>query len=424
MRNDPHPKGSPQYINKLNKIKILNLIRENGPISRADAAKHSGISAPTVTRIVDSLIQENLVHEIGTGVSRGGRRPTLLEFSGNDNLVIGIDLGTTHIYGVLSNFAAETVAEIKCDTHIDEDFLHIMDRTAGVICELRNHRSVKGKKIFGVGLAVAGLINRWKNIIEYSPDFHWKNADVVKALSAKCELPIIFDNVTRVMALGELWYGIGNKVKNFIVVNIGYGIGAGIIINGKPLYGPKGMAGEFGHITLDKDSDLQCECGNLGCLEALASGRAIAFIAQRELKRGVKSKLSNITDITAEHVALAAKAGDAVAQNIFNQATEYLSIGIASLVNLISPQAVLLGGGVSQAGELLFEPLKKMVFSRILNPNTTDLVIQPVTYGIKAAAMGSLALILHEVLNLNHIHYTPENDRIQSNIETEELVRT
>ena len=115
-------------------------------------------------------------------------------------------------------------------------------------------------------MAVAGLINREKNIVEYSPDFHWKDVDILAEMSY-IDIPIIFDNVTRVMALGELWYGVGNVLKNFIVVNIGYGIGAGIIVNGRPLYGPKGMAGEFGHITLEKNSSVQCEFGNFCFLE-------------------------------------------------------------------------------------------------------------------------------------------------------------
>jgi N-acetylglucosamine repressor len=223
-----------------------------------------------------------------------------------------------------------------------------MKRTAEVIAELIAQSSVANKRIYGIGMAVAGLINRKRNIVEFSPDFHWHNVDVVEFLSWIHPYPIIFDNVTRVMALGEMWYGLGKRFKNLICVNVGYGIGAGIIINGKPLYGPLGLAGEFGHITLEKDSPVQCDCGNFGCLEALASGNAIAKAAQNRLLEGGPSLILDLcggdpSKVTAETVADAAKQGDTVAWNVFERAMEYLGIGIAGLVNLFSPEAVVIG---------------------------------------------------------------------------------
>ena len=418
MKKSSFPKGSSQYINKLNKIKILNLIRESGTISRADAAKLSGISAPTVTRIVETLIhEEGLVRDIGEGVSSGGRRPKLLEFAGLDNFVIGIDLGTTHIHGVVSNLNAEVIAEEKSNTRVQDGFQRIIEKTSEVIHRLQNHSSVQNKKIFGIGMAVAGLINREKNIVEYSPDFHWKDADILAEMRSDIDIPIIFDNVTRVMALGELWYGVGKTLKNFIVVNVGYGIGAGIIVNGKPLYGPRGMAGEFGHLTLEKNSTVRCECGNYGCLEALASGRAIALAAQKELENGNSSLLSkmannDLSNITAEMVAGAAREGDSLAGSIFNSAAEFIGIGIAGLINLISTEAIILGGGVSQSWDLLYNPVKNTITKRAIDTISRNVQVQPATFGIKAAVMGSVALILNEVLHLNHKSGIPEPQEV------------
>jgi len=409
MEKDTCQKGNSKYVNKLNKIKILKLIREHENISRADLSKTSGISAPTVTRIVDSLINEKrLVREIGEGVSKGGRKPTLLEFAGQDNFVIGIDLGTTHIYGVLSNLNAEIIAEITCPTHVHKGFSEIMAKTSEIINRLLDNPKIQRKKIFGVGLAVAGLINQKKNIVEYSPDFRWTKVNILEELQKNCSLPIIFDNVTRVMALGELWYGIGSKVKNFIMVNVGYGIGAGIIMNGKPFYGPHGIAAEFGHVTIDKDSKVQCECGNYGCLEALASGRSIALCAKRRLENGEESALErmsegNFTRITAKMVFDAARNGDKLAMEISDTAIEYLGIGIAGLVNLFSPEAILLGGGVSQSGSFLFEKVNKIVRERSLSVIVRDIEIKPATLGKRAAVKGAIALILSKVLNLKNI---------------------
>jgi len=411
--SDSHPKGSPQYINRLNKIRILNIIREKGHISRAEISKLSGISAPSVTRIVDGLIhEEGLVQEIGVGISSGGRRPTLVEFSGQDNFVIGIDLGTTHINGVLSNLNAETINEIRYDTHIEEGFESIIDRIGDVICGLMQHPRTKKKKVLGVGIAVPGLVNRSENIIEISPDLHWEHVDLVKYLKDKCDLPIKFDNVTRVMALGELWYGIGREVKYFCVINVGYGIGAGIIIDGKPLYGPYGMAGEFGHMTVEKDSQVKCECGNYGCLEALASGHAIAARAIMEAETNdntiLKEKVSgDLGKIDAKLVAEAAREGEPLSQKIYRDAAEYLGSAIASMINLVSPQMVLLGGGGAKSEDLILDKIKKIAKERAINTRSRNVIIKPVTFGENAATKGAVALILSEVLNLKYLDEVP-----------------
>jgi glucokinase-like ROK family protein len=405
MKEFNDPNGTAKYINKLNKVKVLNLIRNSDRISRADIAKMTKLSAPTVSRIVESLMDVGLVNETGPGDSTGGRRPTLLKFSADNNFIIGIDLGTTNIYGVLSNLEAKIIAEKSCPTRVQDGFQSIMARTSEVIEELKGQLGDKAGRIFGVGMAVAGLINRDRNIVEFSPDFHWHNVDVVGELSRWHNMPIVFDNVTRVMALGEYCYGIGKQFKNFVCVNVGYGIGAGIIMNGEPLYGPKGMAGEFGHITLEKDSRVQCECGNFGCLEALASGNALAKAARSKLQAGAKSSIENMCgndlgNITAKMVADAAKQGDAVAWDVFNRSAEFLGIGIAGLINLLSPEAIVIGGGVAQSGDILFDMVRKTVNNRALNKISREVAILPATFGMRAAVMGAVSLILNKVLNL------------------------
>lgn len=402
------PIANAKYINKLNTVRILNLIRNKGGVSRADISKESGLSAPTVSRIVESLIEDGLTREIGAGKSSGGRRPTLLEFSGHNTCIIGIDLGTTNILGVLSDLNANILAEVNRPTHVEEGFIGVMERTSGVISELHSHLQGNSKRICGIGMAVAGLINRDRKIVEFSPNFNWHEVDVIAELSKRHDMPIIFDNVTRVMALGELWYGIGRQLKNFVCVNVGYGVGAGIIIDGKPFYGPTGMSGEFGHTTLEKESDIQCDCGNYGCLESLASGNAIAKFARRALKNmnkspGILFKLceGDISRISAEMVVRAAKQGDQLAGHAFGRAAEYLGIGIANLVNIFNPEAVVVGGGVAQAGDILFDQVRKTVHARALKKISKDVQIVPSAFGMKASVMGAVSLIANDVFNLN-----------------------
>jgi len=282
------PKGNAVYINKLNKIKILGLIRDYSTISRAELVTKSGLSAPTVTRIVNSLIHnEKLVQSIGMGSSNGGRPPVMLKFNGRKSYVIGIDLGATAIRGVLSDLNGDFLEEIDIKTRLEAGFGAIMDDVADLINNLAASKKKSARSIiYGAGIAVAGLIDMKKNIVEYSPVFNWEKVDIVNALKDKVNFPVIFDNVTRLMALGGLCYGKGQRSANFICINVGYGIGSGIIVNGDLLTGRDGFAGELGHMTIDKDSDIQCSCKKYGCLEALASGKAIALTAQSRLARG------------------------------------------------------------------------------------------------------------------------------------------
>lgn len=399
------PVGNSKYIFKLNRKKIINLIYQSKTISRAEATKRSGISAPTVSKIVDSFIADGLVEEIGTGKSTGGRRPKLLKIAASDNYIIGIDVGTTNIYGILADLNARIIHEKKLPTKLGGGFYKIMKQTSEVIQILIQKAEEKRRRLIAIGIAVAGLINKQRNIVEFSPNFHWHDVDIIGNLSTRFDLPIYFDNVTRVMALGELCYGAGKQYKNFIFVNIGHGIGAGIILDGQPFFGSVGMAGEFGHITVEKDSWIQCDCRNFGCLEALASGQGIARVARNALLDGAESILHDLCEgdveqITAEMVANATKKGDVQAWKIFIQAAEYLGLGISALINLFNPESVILGGGVTQAGEILFDNVRKTINTRALHRISHNVVLLPATFGLKAAAVGAVALVMNKLLNL------------------------
>ncbi|UCD53243.1 MAG: ROK family transcriptional regulator [Phycisphaerales bacterium] len=406
MRNAP-PNADYAYVRRLNQIKILNLIRDRKSISRAEIAKITGLSPPTVTRAVGELIEpRRLAVEVGEGKSQGGRPPVLIRFNGEQNLVIGVDLGTTHIYAVLSDLNGKIRSEMRIPTDVQTGAEGVLRRVENTIGRLVEDSSVDARRILGVGMAVAGLIDRDRKIVTFSPDFGWKDVDVRGALKNGCNMPIIFDNVTRVMALGELWYGVGKRFRDFVCINVGYGIGSGIIIDGKPLHGAEGFAGEFGHFPLDKDSSVRCKCGNYGCLEALASGRAIGAAAQNALATGRASILrdmchNDLTTVDAEMVAAAAQQEDPVASEVFGRAMEYLGTGIAGLINLLNPQAVVIGGGVSQAGDSFFSSIREQVARRVMNKHGASAKILPVTLGMRSTVMGAVSLILNEVLSLN-----------------------
>lgn len=409
------PKLNATYINRLNKIKVLELIRKERSISRADIAKSTRLSAPTITRIVDSLIKnEKLVIDLGLGTSEGGRPPNLVSFASESRFIIGVDIGRTTISTALADLDARIIREDLSPTQADEGYGRVIARVASIIEELIASSGVDRRHIMGVGLAVGGLMDRKRGIIEFSPDFQWRNVDPASALSGMVGLPVLIDNVTRVAAIGELHYGIGARYRNFICINIGYGIGAGIIINGMPFYGSHGVSGEFGHIMVDRHDRRLCNCGNHGCLEAIASGYGIARTVRERIAGGEESSVAvscggDPERISTSMVVDAANLGDRLSREVLRDAMEYLSIGVVNLINLFDPEAVILCGRVALAGELVLEPIRAAVQSRSINVNRKDIHIGVATYGARAALMGSLALILTEILNLQ-LTAMPDDD--------------
>ncbi len=339
--------------------------------------------------------------------SDGGRPPVLLKFNGEKNYVIGIDLGATSTRGVFSNMNGKFITEIEFPTRLEAGFTEIMDDVAKLINDLaRSKKSINKSRISGVGIAVAGLINQQKRLVKYSPVFDWYDVDITEALELKIEYPIIFDNVTRLMALGGLCYSKGMKHRNFICVNVGCSIGSGIIANGKLLTGVDGFAGEFGHISIDNNGNIQCSCKKYGCLEALTSGKAIALTAQSRLARGQSSMLNemckgDLSKVTAKMVAEAARQGDELALNVFTRAMEYIGLGISNLINIINPELIVIGGGLSMAGDIFFDTIREVVARNVMQYASRQVEIQPVTHGNNAALMGAFSLILNKVLNLD-----------------------
>ncbi|MDP8246280.1 MAG: ROK family protein [Candidatus Hinthialibacter antarcticus] len=389
------------YVSKINKSKILSLIRSRDVISRAEIGKEMGLSLPTVSRLVDSLIHhEKLVLEIGTATPSRGRPPQLVKFAGDANYVIGLTIGPKYIYALLSNLNAHIITDIRIPTQAEDGIETMVKRIASAIQDMSRQSGVNIDNVLGVGIGVGGLIDSKRNLLAYSSAFGWENVDITGELSRYLDIPIKFDNVARVMALGELWYGIGQSVKDFLSIYVGHGIGMCAVIDGKPHYGSTGMTGELGHCTFEMPS------GGSIFLEEIAGGRGIARVAKERLSEFPDSLLHQCCEgrpdtITAETVALAANRGDELSKDIFARAANYLGAAVSNLIHLYNPQAVIIGGGVAQAGEFFFDGIKNAVKERALPRLAEDVIIQPAYHGARTKEMGAVALILNEVLSLD-----------------------
>jgi predicted NBD/HSP70 family sugar kinase len=401
-----------EHINRLNKIMVLNIIRQEKKISRADIVKKSGLSAPTVTRIIDSLIQvEELVEQVGIGESNGGRPPVLVRFNSEGNYVIGIDWGRTHLHGVIANLSAETIFNLDIPISPKSDFDDGMKILSGLVNTLILSSGIESKKILGIGLAVAGFVNNKNYEVEFSPNFGWNKVDIQTILHQKFHVPVLVDNVTRVMSLGEFWYGGAREMRNFIFVNVGYGIGSGIIIDGKPYKGTDGFAGEIGHNKiqyLEDEPEHQriCACGKTDCLECYASGRGIAQTV-REKIAGYPGSLiygqcnGNLEGVTAEMVSIAAKSGDVFARKILDDVAVRLGTAFASVANTLNPEAVIIGGKVANSGDFFIKRLKEVFYQETLPHVSRQVEIFKSELIGEGSVKGAVALILKEVLDLN-----------------------
>lgn len=395
-------------MNKMNKIQVLKIIHDNKTMSRADIVKITGLTPPTVSRIVEQLInQDGLVKYIGVGDSNGGRPPINLAFNGSENYVIAVDLGATLIRGLLTDLNYDMQMEIQVATGLGKSYESIMDNVANVIERLLNKKGLNRDKVLGVGIGIAGLINTKSGMVDFSPDFGWEAINIQNSLKQRIALPLIFDNSTRLMALGELDYGLGKKYRDFVVINIGYGIAAGIVIDGKTVFGSHGKAGEFGHILVDSDSDVKCECGAYGCLEALASGRRIAALGKELFEKKKSQKLMELCRndpdlIDAKLVFEAARSGDKDANEILDTVTNYLGIGIASIVNLLDPEVIFMGGGVSSNGEIFFKPLINAIQRHLISKDK-KLDIKPATFADYATLTGAFSLVVNKIIRLESL---------------------
>lgn len=397
----------PEYLSRATRSIILRTVYENPGISRNEIVTNTGYSGATITRVVEALINsDGLVEEKGFQHLPKGRPKKSLYFKGDNKYVIGIDLGTTYIRGVLADLNMEIYKEMEVVTEAHKNPEEVFEKVHSVIKSIQNTNLISNKNIIGVGLAIAGIVNTSTGIIEYSPAFNWRNINVEKLLGEKIKLPYLFDNVSRVMALGELNFGKGDEFDNFIMINVGFGIGSGIVVNKKLLYGTDGMAGEFGHVPVYGDERVQCSCGKHNCLTAYSSGDAIAKRAILKIKDGQDSILSKLCKnnhdlIDAKLVAEAYDLGDAVAIEVFKESTEYLGASIAGLLNVFNPQAIFIGGGVSLNRPAFWDNLKNSVELNCFNHRSTKYSLLPAAHPDKAALYGAVSLILNEVIKLN-----------------------
>jgi glucokinase len=328
--------------------------------------------------------------------------------SAKEKYIVGVDLGGTNIVaGAMPIDGSREIAMHTTPTLADGGAGAVVDRIAGmiekVVAQTMAETGAKRSAFLGVGIGSPGPLDREKGIVIVTPNLGWKNFPLRDEISSRVKLEATLDNDANCATLGEFWCGAAVGGRNVLGMTLGTGIGGGLILEGKLYHGASDVAGEIGHTTIDS-TGRRCKCGNYGCLEAYASGPAIAERA-REALRGDESEsiLVSMVDgdqrkITAQTVYEAAKRGDLTAREVVRETARFLGAGVANLLNIFNPDTVVLAGGVTQAGDALFQPLKAEVRRRAFKPAVQACRIVPGALPLSAGVVGAIAAFKQQKL--------------------------
>lgn len=384
-------RGTFQLMKSVNKSIILNKIRTSEPISRAQIAKDTKLTPPTVSSIVKELIEQELVRESDLGESKGGRKPTMLHINNNAFYVVGVDAGPETVECILADLSGKIVERVSSKLNIpitNGQFISILKEN---IHKILHTSKPYHDKILGIGVAMHGVVDIETGTSLVAPNLDLRNIPIKQKLEEEFNLVVNVENDARAMALGESWFGGHGDADSMVAVNIGRGVGSGVVINGKLYHGAQDIAGEIGHMTIDINGEI-CECGSRGCLQTFASGVAIAERTRKKLEE--KSET-----ITGEEVYKLAESGNTAYIEILEETGMIIGIGLTNLIHLINPRKIVLGGGVMKSEKFILPKIKQTIEQRVLSPAAKETEVTVTKLGEDATLLGAVSLLLVELFD-------------------------
>ncbi|MBD7971139.1 ROK family glucokinase [Paenibacillus gallinarum] len=313
----------------------------------------------------------------------------------SENVYVGVDLGGTAIKVGICNEQGTLLHTYEGPTEVSKGVDTVISNIEKYIRHIVEESPYSWEQLAGVGAGVAGFTNVREGIIVLAPNVGFKDVPIRSILEDRLGKLVKIDNDANVAALGEAWAGSGNGVENCVCYTLGTGVGGGIIIGGKIYQGFSGMAGEIGHTNVVPDLEaIQCGCGKMGCLETVSSATGIIRMANDAVERGDHTSLQSVDTIMAKDVFDAAKAGDEVALRIVHRAAYYLGKSLASVAAVLNPEMFIIGGGVSKAGDILFDEVRSVFASLTPEPLQKGVTIVPATLGNDAGIVGAAGLLI------------------------------
>lgn len=377
--------GNHQLVKQINKSIVLDIIKNQGSLSRADIAQKSGLNKGTVSSLVDELIKSDLIYEWGPGKSSGGRRPVMLEFNETAGYSIGIDLGVNYILGILTDLNGHIIVERNIKLQ-NQTFDFVAQQVVDVINFLMNEAPDSTLGIIGIGIGVPGMIDNEGSVL-FAPNLIWEGANLKEKITEHFNIPIIIENDANAGSYGEMLYGTADDISNLIYVGVGGGIGTGVIIDNELFRGTAGVGGEMGHISI-KDNGKFCRCGNQGCWELYASETALLEQAKH------LPDFKNNREIDLDMLAEAAKEGNNEVLHLFEEIGKYLGIGLTNIVNIFNPELIIIGNRFSKIRNWINLPINQTLEQRLLPYHRKHLTVTFSQLGIYSCALGSSSLAI------------------------------
>jgi N-acetylglucosamine repressor len=403
--------GKPSLMKKINKNILLNLIREKGPISRAKLSKITKISRPTISNLIESLEKDNLIVERGIGDSKKvGKKPVLYEFNKNCGYVIGCQIRINEIETVVSNFNADILYENTTEIGEKRDSKSVMKKLFDNFENVIDKSSIDKNDIKGIGLGLSGIVDNKNGLLKYSSHFpeFGKDFEISRFIEAKFNIKTYIDNSARMMACAEKIFGSGRDYNNIVTIDTEEeAIGSGVIIWGNVYRGFDYLAGEIGHITVDPDGP-ECYCGNNGCAEKMISTKTLLKKIKSNFLRNKNSIIyKNFRDIP-DKIALkdifnAYIDGDDFVCSVFEEIEDWFSIIIGNVILTYSPEVIIIAGDYTGGSEKFIKRLKEKSAKRVFPSLDIKPNILLSKLGKSAGPIGSVSLVLKQMINLDNV---------------------
>ena len=381
---------------------VLKTIYSNGQISRADIARSTNLTPPTISDLVGKLIKDGLVKEIGHAPSSSGRRAILLDVVDASRQIVGIDLSRQDFRGALANLRGkiENRLDLNLGRKDGEEALSLVFALIDKLVETAK------SPLLGIGIGAPGLIDASEGILQQAVNLNWRHIPLRNILHERYRLPVYMANDCQAAALAEYTFGRDIESENelpLVVINMGWGVGAGIIIDGKLLHGTPVGAGEIGHVKVI-DGGMQCACGNYGCLETVASSQAItkrmSAIMADNPHSSLKKFVTDPSKITSENVIEALENGNKDVQQIIYKAGEALGIAAANLVSVLGSCRILIHSKIARSNPLLVETIRETLSQRTLPSLVRATEVGVTSLGSDNVILGASALVLHHELGV------------------------
>jgi len=376
-----------EKIRDANNRKILHLLMKERELNKQEMAKLTGLSVPTVASIVTHLVEEGIVEEAGVAESTGGRKPMITRFLPESRYAFGVDFSSNHLTSsnkirvILINFDAVIKQEVAFDYEDYRSVGEIMNHIRELTEEMVRAQGITGDKLLGIGISLPGTVNEKKKVLEMAPnlspdldlkDLHFKQYEKL------FPFPLFVENEANAAAFAELLFGVAKKKRNLVYLSLNRGIGAGIVVRGHIYKGSKKRAGEVGHMTIESEG-IVCTCGRKDCWEIYAASGALI----RNYNKNSRNKLEDTKEFRSK-----LESGDALAAQTWDVFLDYLVRGINNIILSFDPHYIIIGGEISEFGNMLLEPLKDRIFEQNTYYEKDDLEIMLSSFKENASMLG------------------------------------